>query len=178
MSAYQGMKDADAGNSEVAAVRAQVAALAAGNLPPDVATAVTAFDAKLATFGGATGRGGRGGGGGGGGGRGGGAGAAAMASFTSLNSTFNTLNALMQNGIDMPPTKAQINTLEADCKQYSATVTAWKTMQTLDVTTFNSLLTKNGQKPLSVAPTKLTVPASCAFAAPVAPAAAGRGGGK
>ena len=181
-SAYQGMKDADAGNSEVAAVRAQVAAIAAGNLPPDLAAAVTAFDAKLATFGGATGRGGRGGGGGGGGGggRGGGPAPGAVVSFTTLNGTFNTLVALMQNGLDMAPTKAQIDTLEADCKQFGATVTAWKTAQTLDVATFNALLTKSGQKPLNVTPTALKVPASCTFVTSAAPATAagGRGGRK
>ena len=86
-----------------------------------------------------------------------------MTSFTSLNGTFNTLIAMMQNGIDMPPTKAQIDTLEAGCKQYSATVAAWKAMQGVDLVAFNSLLTKNGQKPLTVTPTALTVPASCTF---------------
>ena len=65
--AYQAMKNAAAGNDEVAAVRAQVAAQASAALPADLASATTALDAKLATFGGATGRGGRGGGGGGGG---------------------------------------------------------------------------------------------------------------
>src|SRR5207247_7919848 len=114
MSAYQGMKDADAGNSEVAAVRSQVAAFATAALPPDVAMAVTALDAKLATFGGATGRGGRGGGGGGGGGRGGGPSVpGSVTSFTSLNGTFNTVLApLAQNGMDMPPSKPTTDTGE------------------------------------------------------------------
>ena len=84
----------------------------------------------------------------------------------------------------MAPTKAQIDTLEADCKQFSATVTAWKTMRRRWISsTFNALLTKSGQKPLNVTPTALKVPASCTFvatAAPAAPAAAagGRGGRK
>ena len=75
LAAYQGMKDSAAGNDEVAAVRAaggrarwRLAAAGRGT------AAATALDAKLGTFGGATGRGGRGGGGGGGG-RGGGGGA-------------------------------------------------------------------------------------------------------
>jgi photosystem II stability/assembly factor-like uncharacterized protein len=170
-SASQGMKDAYAGNEEVAVVRAQVAAVAAGNLPPEVASAVTALDAKLATFGGATGRGGRGGGGGGGGGRGGRGGAAGgVTPFNGVNGTYNTLLAIMQNGIDMAPTKAQIDSLEAGCKEYSATVTAWKAMQTVDLVSFNALLTKSGQKPLSVTPTALTVPASCTFTPPAPPA--------
>ncbi len=57
------MKDSYAANEEVAAVRAQLAAIMRGSLPPEVATAATALDAKLATIGGAP-RAGRGGGGG------------------------------------------------------------------------------------------------------------------
>src|SRR5437870_4824349 len=52
MAAWQGMKDSYAANEQVAAMRAQLAAIARGSLPPDVATAATAFDAKLATAGG------------------------------------------------------------------------------------------------------------------------------
>ncbi len=176
LSAYQGMKDAAAGNDEVAAVRAQVATLAASALPADLASAATALDAKLATFGGATGRGGRGGGGGGGGGRGGGGAApGGVTSFTALNAAFNTVVALNHNGIDMAPTKSQINTWEADCKNYGATVTAWKQMQGVDLVSFNDQLTKAGKPGLKVSPTALTVPPSCTFVPP-APAAAGRGG--
>ena len=47
-------------------------------------------------------------------------------------------------------------------------------MQGVDVVAFNSLLTKNNQTPLHVAPTKLTAPASCTFTPPAAPG--GRGG--
>src|SRR5256714_6510672 len=53
MAAVLGMKDSYAANEEVAAVRAQLAAIARGSLPPDVATSATALDAKLATIGGA-----------------------------------------------------------------------------------------------------------------------------
>jgi photosystem II stability/assembly factor-like uncharacterized protein len=178
LASWQGMKDAAAGNEEVAAVRAQVAAVAGASLPPDVASAATALDAKLATFGGASGRGGRGGGGGGGGGGRGGAGApAGVTAFNTINGTFNTVLAPMaQNGLDMPPSKAMVHSWEAGCKTYSATVSAWKTMQGVDLVTFNGLLTKNGQKALTITPTKLTVPASCTFVPPAAPA--GRGGQK
>jgi photosystem II stability/assembly factor-like uncharacterized protein len=169
LSAYQGMKDAAAGNDEVAALRAQVAALTAGSLPPDVAAAATALDAKLATFGGNTGRGGRGGGGGGGGRGGRGGGAAGVTPFTGVNASFNTLVALTQNGIDMAPNKSQIDTYEIACKDYSATVMAWKAMQTQDMVTFNALLTKNGQKAINVTPTALAAPASCTFVPPLPP---------
>jgi hypothetical protein len=170
LAAYQGMKDSAAGNDEVAAVRTQVAALAGASLPADLATAVTALDAKLATFGGANGRGGRGGGGGaGGGGRGGGAPApGAIKSFTTLNGSFNTIVALTQNGIDMAPGKAQIDTWESGCKDFSATVKAWKAMQTVDLAGFNAQLTKSGQKPLTITPSALAVPLSCTFTPPVA----------
>jgi hypothetical protein len=87
---------------------------------------------------------------------------------------FNTVVALTQNGIDMPPSKAMIGTWEGGCKEYSATVVAWKAMQGVDVVAFNALLTKNNQTPLHVAPTALTAPVSCTFTAPVAPG--GRGG--
>jgi hypothetical protein len=65
MAAVQGMKDSYAANSEVAAVRAQLAAIPKSSMPADVVTAATALDTKLATFGGPQ-RGGRGPGGGGG----------------------------------------------------------------------------------------------------------------
>jgi photosystem II stability/assembly factor-like uncharacterized protein len=165
--AYEAMKSSAAGNDEVAAVRAQVAALASAALPPDLAAAATALDAKLATFGGATGRGGRGGGGGGGGGRGGGRGAGGgVTSFTALNGTFNTLVALMQNGIDMAPPKSQIDTWQSDCKEYTATVVAWKQMQGVDLVSFNDQLTKGGKSPMPITPTALTPPASCTYVPP------------
>jgi len=169
MSAYAGMKDSYRGNDEVAAVRAQVAKLTSGGLPADVTTAATALETKLATFGGATGRGGRGGGGGGGG-RGGRGGAApgGVTSFTALNGSFNTVVALAQNGMDMPPSKAQIATWEAGCKDYSATVAAWKVVLGGELVSFNALLTKNSQAPLKVTPTALTAPASCTFVPPAA----------
>jgi hypothetical protein len=177
MAALQGMKDAYAGNDEVAAVRTSLLGIAAGALPPDVANAATALDAKLGTFGGATGgRGGRGGGGGGGGGRGGAGGGApgAVTPFNSLNGSFNTVLApLAQNGMDMPPSKALIATWENTCKELTTTVNAWKAAIGVDVAGFNSLLAKNNLQPLKVTPTALTAPASCTFVAPASPAAPG-----
>ena len=155
----------------MAATRAQVSALIQGQLPTDVAAEAKALDTKLATFGGAvTGRGGRGGGGGGGfGGRGGGGAPApgAVTSFIALNGSFNTMVSMMQVGLDMAPTKAQIDTWESDCKNYNTTVTAWKTMLSQDVVAFNALLSKNHLQPLTVTPTKLSAP-SCTFTLPAA----------
>jgi len=162
MAAWQGMKDSYAANEEVAAVRAQLAAIAKGTLPPDVATAATALDAKLATIGGAP-PAGRGGGGGGG------FGAPARApgsvlTFRSINALFNTVLApLTQNGIDMPPTRAEVDTWESGCKEFTATANVWKTMLGVDLVGFNSLLTKNNLTPLKITPTALAAPASCTF---------------
>ncbi len=170
--AVEGSKDSNAGNSEVLAVRRQVASLSASQLPIDVAKATTDIDTKLGTFGGVVaGRGGRGGGGGGGRGRGGAPTPGAVTPFNALNGSFNAIVSMSQVGLDEAPTQAQIDTWEADCKQYNATVTAWKTVQSQDLVAFNALLSKNNLKPLQVSPTALTVP-PCTFTASPAPAPA------
>jgi photosystem II stability/assembly factor-like uncharacterized protein len=166
MAAWQSMKGNYAANEEVAAVRAQLAAIARGSLPPEVATAATALDAKLATIGGARAPGGRGGGGGFGG-------AArvpgSVLPFTSINALFNTVLApLAQDGIDMPPTRAEVDTWESGCKEFTTTVNAWKTMLGADLIGFNSLLTRNNLAPLKITPTALAAPASCTFVWPTA----------
>ncbi|HEX5863958.1 MAG TPA: glycoside hydrolase [Casimicrobiaceae bacterium] len=174
MAAGQGMKDSYAANQEVAAVRAQLAAMARGSLPPDVATVLTALDAKLATIGGV-----RPSGRGGGGGFGGGAGAArapgSVIPFFAVNALFNTVLApLAQNGLDMPPTKSEVDTWESGCKEFTATANAWKTMLGVDLIGFSSQLTKNNLTPLKITPTALAVPASCTFVWPAAPARGGK----
>ena len=134
--------------------------------------AATALDTKLATIGGARAPGGRGGGGGFGG-------AptrvpGSVLTFSSINALFNTVLApLTQNGIDMPPTKAEVDTWESGCKEFTATLNAWKTMLGVDLVGFNSLLTKNNLTPLKITPVALALPASCTF---VWPTATTRGG--
>jgi len=169
--AVQGMKDSYAANQEVAAVRAQLAAIARGSLPAEVATAATALDTKLATIGGARAPG-RGGGGGGFGGPARVPGS--VLTFTAINALYNTVLApLTQNGLDMPPTKAEVDTLESGCKEFTGTLNAWKTMLGVDLIAFNSLLSKNNLAPLKITPTAMAAPASCTF---VWPAATTRGG--
>ncbi|PYR23824.1 MAG: hypothetical protein DMF98_17615, partial [Acidobacteria bacterium] len=173
MAAWQGMKDSYAANEEVAAMRAQLAAIARGSLPADIATAATALDAKLATIGGARapGRGGGGGGGFGGPARIPGS----VLTFTAINALFNTVLApLSQNAIDMPPTKAEVDTWESGCKEFTATANASKTMLGVDLVGFNSLLTKSNLTPLKITPTALAVPASCTFVWPMATARGGK----
>jgi photosystem II stability/assembly factor-like uncharacterized protein len=160
LNAVQGMKDSYAANEEVSAVRAELTTLKSSSLPADVATAATALDTKLATFGGVLVRGGRGGGFGGGGVRTPGS----ILAFNTINGTFNTvLGPISQNGIDMPPTKAEVDTWESGCKEFTTTLNAWKTMLGVDLVNFNSLLTKNNLTPLKITPSVMTVPVSCKF---------------
>jgi hypothetical protein len=78
---------------------------------------------------------------------------------------------MSQVGLDEAPTQAQVDTWEADCKEFNTTMTAWKTMQSKDLADFNALLSKNNLKPLQVSPTALTV-SPCAFSASAAPSPA------
>jgi hypothetical protein len=168
MAASQSMKDSYDANEEVAAVRAQLAALVSGSLPPDVAEAAKALDAKLTTLGAVGGRNPRGGGGFGGGPA---RAPGSVLAFYSINGLFYTvLGPLTQNGIDMPPTKAEVDTWESGCKEFTATANAWKTVLGVDLVGFNSLLTKNNLTPLKIAPTTVAVPASCTFVRPTAKA--------
>jgi len=160
MVTVQSMKDSFAANEEVAAVRAQLAALMKTSLPPDVASAATALDTKLATIGGVQ-RGGRGGGGGFGG-------AArvpgSLLTFPQINNLFNTvLGPLTQNGIDMPPTKAQVDTWESGCNEFTATANGWKAMLSTDLVGFNTLLTNNKLTPLKLTTRAVSLPPSCKF---------------
>ncbi|HEX5476168.1 MAG TPA: hypothetical protein VFX12_16030 [Vicinamibacterales bacterium] len=166
--AYRGMKDTYAANDEVAAARAQVSALQKGQVPADLASRLKDLDTKLATFGGAVEP--RGARGFGGFGRGGPA-PGAMQSFIQLNGSFSTMVSMVQVGLDMAPTRAEVDTWESDCKNYGRTLAAWKQMQGDDLKTFNDLLTKDKLTPLSVTPTSLTAP-SCTFAPAAAPASA------
>ena len=127
----------------------------------------------MATIGGVRGPGGRGGG------FGGGPVAArvpgSVIPFISINALFNTVLApLAQDGIDMSPTRAEVDTWESGCKEFTATANAWKTMLGVDVVGFNYLLTKNNLTPLKIMPTALTVPPSCTFVWPRATAGRGK----
>src|SRR5947207_2537541 len=162
MTPVQRMKDSYTANEEVTIVRAQLAILMKGSLPPDVATAATALDTKLATVGGAppAGRGF-----GGGGGFGGPAHVpGSLLTFRSINGLFNAvLGPLTQNGIDMGPTKGEIDTWESGCKEFTATGNAWTTMLGADLVSFNTLLNKHNLTALKLTPPALSAPPSCTF---------------
>jgi hypothetical protein len=66
----------------------------------------------------------------------------------------------------MAPPKSQIDTWQSDCKEYTATVVAWKQMQGVDLVSFNDQLTKGGKSPMPITPTALTPPASCTYVPP------------
>ena len=135
-----------------------------------MSAAKTSLDTKLATFGGiVAGRGGRGGGGGGRGG-GGAPVPGATTPFNTLNGSFDSIVSTSQVGLDEAPTQAEIDTWEADCKEYNTTVAKWKNVQSQDLAEFNALLSKNNLNPLQVTPSALTAP-SCAFMPSSAPAA-------
>ncbi|MGH9416372.1 MAG: hypothetical protein ACRD01_07055, partial [Terriglobales bacterium] len=105
------------------------------------------LSASLAKFGG--GRGGRGGFGG----RGRGAPApGALLPFSTLNSEFDGIVSTQQVGIDEAPTQAMVDTWEADCRSYNATVTAW-----------NTRLTRSALRPLGAPPAQPIRP-GCSFA--------------
>ena len=159
LAAVQGMKDSYAANEEVSAVRSQLAALKSSSLPAEVAAEATALDTKLATFGGALARGGRGSGFGGGVRAPG-----SILAFNAINGMFNTvLGPISQNGIDMPPSKAGVDTWESGCGEFTTTLNAWKTMLGGDVISFNSLLAKNNLTPMKITQSEMKVPASCKF---------------
>lgn len=163
LGAWSGMKDSYAANEEVGAIRTQLAALSAGSLPADVKTAADALEAKLAGLGGAR-RQAQGGFGGGGFGGAPPRTPGSALPFYAVNALYYTvLGPLSQNGIDMAPTQAMINTWQSACREYTTSAAAWKAALDTDVAQFNALLSKNNLPQLKVAPTQVVAPVSCAF---------------
>jgi len=160
MAAWDGMTNTYNANEIVTEVESELAKINGGTPPAEVATAAAALGKKLATFGGAPQAGGF---------RGFGRAArvpGSILTYPSINGTFYTvLGPLSQNGIDMPPTQAMIHTWESGCKEFTGTANAWKAFLGSDLATFNSLLTKNGLKPLRIPADSVKAPASCTFAA-------------
>ncbi|HYM06635.1 MAG TPA: hypothetical protein VEU11_08760, partial [Terriglobales bacterium] len=89
----------------------------------------------------------------------------AIKPFNTLNGSFDAIVSTSQVGLDEAPTQAEIDTWESGCRDYNATVAAWKKMQSQDLATFNALLSKNHLNPLDVPPSALTNRA-CTFAEP------------
>jgi hypothetical protein len=144
-----------------------VASLKGNQLPEDVAKATKDIDVKLATFGGVVASR-EAGGFGGGRGRGNALPPGAIKPFNTLNGSFDAIVSTSQVGLDEAPTQAEIDTWKDDCKDYNATVAAWKKMQSQDLAAFNTLLSRNNLNPLHVAASALTGP-SCTLTTPAAP---------
>ncbi|MGA7524897.1 MAG: hypothetical protein WBW84_20775 [Acidobacteriaceae bacterium] len=155
----EGMKQSYDGHAEVEAVQSQLASLTKGKLSPDMAAQAKTLDASLTKVGG---------------GKPGPMTIEAMIrrmlarpnpnaekSFADENDEYNTMISMVQVGLDMEPTPAQISTWESDCHGYNRTVAAWKNMQP-EIAGFNALLVRNQLHELTLAPTKLT-DASCSF---------------
>jgi hypothetical protein len=153
----QGMEHSFEGHEEVNAVKDQLATLTKGNLPADVAAQAKTLEASLTKIGGVM----PGGLEGGGPARRGPPDPKALQSFFELNNAFNTMVSMMQVGLDMAPTPAQIATWQKDCTDLNRTKTAWEDARK-QITDFNAMLVKNNLQEMKVAPTKLTVSA-CSF---------------
>jgi photosystem II stability/assembly factor-like uncharacterized protein len=153
----QGMEHSFEGHEEVNAAKDQLATLIKGNLPADVAAQAKTLEASLTKIGGSM----PAGFGGGGPGRRQSADPKALQSFFELNNAFNTMVSMMQVGLDMAPTPAQIATWQKDCTDLNRTRTAWEDARK-QITEFNAMLVKNNLQEMKVAPTKLTVSA-CSF---------------
>jgi hypothetical protein len=156
MRIYGGAKEAWDGYLQASAMRAAVAELGRANLPPDVAAAATAFDAKLAVAGG----------GGGGGRRGGGGGATGTSApnFVAINGGFDRQLEILDFG-DMAPTEPSRKAYVAGCTELKTAVMNWKAINTQDLAALNAVLAKHTLKPLPAASPALAVPV-CVPASP------------
>ena len=150
MQAYHGMQQSYAGRLEVDAVKAQLTSLMHDHLPGPLAAQAKKLDAGLTKIGGKkpahaflfflhheTPK------------------PHTLRSFFALNNDYNSLVSLMQVGLDMSPTPAQIATLKSDCRHYDRTMAAWKAMRMKQLAAFNTVLVENHLRELKVAPDKL-----------------------
>ena len=157
--AYEGMHASYQGYQEVHAVKVQLTALMHTHLSKSLVTQAKAIEARLDKIGGKKSTGGflarllhphprpKPG---------------ALRSFVVENNVYNSLVSLMQVGMDMRPTPAQLATLDADCRHYDHTVISWMSLQTGQLAAFNTALAANHRRELRLAPVRLTVPA-CGF---------------
>ena len=143
---YDLTKEAWDYNHQVAAMRASVAGIIKSKPAPEVATAATAFDAKLVAVGGASGFGRRGGGGGGGF-RGAG-GPAAAPTFSSVSGGLVRQLNTLDSG-DMAPNEPMLKAYKAGEAEFAKVLTAWKALNDKDLVAFNALLSKNNLKALT-----------------------------
>ena len=151
MKYYEGARESWDAYNQISAMRSSLAAYAHGSSPPEITTAATALDTKLAALGGSTDRG-RGGFTGGGGG-----GASPPPNFVAINGTMTQALTALDNG-DMAPNEAMRNGYIAKCTDLKTAITSWKTINTVDLPAFNAILSRNNVKPIAASSPVLAVP--------------------
>jgi hypothetical protein len=172
---YDDAKTAWEAYAQVAAMREAVGALSKQNLPTDIATAVTAFDQKLAATGGSPNAAGRRGGGPGGGAAGG---VPPTPTFVALLATFEHQLDTQDYG-DLLPTEPMEKVFAAGCGDLKTALTDWRQINGVDLAALNAQLTKNSLTSIPAAMPALATP-SCVLppvaTGPARGAGPGRGG--
>ncbi|MGH9466335.1 MAG: WD40/YVTN/BNR-like repeat-containing protein [Terriglobales bacterium] len=146
LSAYDAMNASYEANRQVETASRQVAAIVRGGT--NVVKQAKALQVKLKAFGGTPATGGffvfrRP------------AKPGAKQSFIDANNNFNTLVSMVQIGLDMAPTPAQLDAWKGDCQLYNQTVTAWNQMKTETLVSFNHMLSQSQQQPITVSGNKV-----------------------
>ncbi len=150
---YDGTRAAFDGYQQVNTLRLAVMALNAPGAPAEVATAATAFQARLNEVGGvATGRGRFGGGGFGGAG-----GPAPPPSFFRVNGRLSGQLGTLDPG-DMAPSESLLKAVAGACADLRTAQANWRTLQEKDLPAFNAVLERNSLKPLAVPTPSLQAP--------------------
>jgi hypothetical protein len=147
MKIYDGIREAWDGYQQVNAMRTGVTAAARTESPAEVATAATAFQAKLNEVGGNTGGRGRFGGGG----FGGQGGPPPASTFSRVNGRLVGLLGTLEPG-DGAPTEAMLKAFPGACAELGKVVAAWRSLNETDLAAFNAGLAKNNVKPVAAAP--------------------------
>jgi photosystem II stability/assembly factor-like uncharacterized protein len=163
-----GAREATDGYHQVAAMRAAVQPLTKSSTA-DVAAAAKAFDEQLLAVGGNPAGGRRGGVGGGFGGP------PPAATFVTAQSAMLRHLQTLDSG-DMAPNDPIQRAYASTCRELKGIVDKWHTLNATELTTFNGVLTTNGQPAIPSASPSLAAPSCPAAAATAKPAARGRGG--
>ena len=146
MRVYEGAKAAWDGYQQVNAMRTAVTGIARSESPAEVATAATAFQARLNELGGTPGGRGRFGGGG----FGGQGGPPPTPSFLRVNGRLVGLLGTVDNG-DAAPTEPMLQSFAGACAELGKVVAAWRALNQGELAAFNAVLTKNGLTPVAAA---------------------------
>jgi hypothetical protein len=145
MKLYHCAQESWACYKEVSTVRSQVAIILESDPTPDLETAATALDEKLAAVGGSAGFG-RGFGGFPGAG-----GPPPKPSFARINSAADREINTLDSG-DMAPNEFLRKACESVCSDMEQAVKSWEAVKSKDLPAFNAVLTKNHMKPIGGAP--------------------------